>query len=183
MAARPKADFKFAFKDIQNQYGEKFKKFLNLRALNIVLLILSAGFTLYVILDFLAGLPRMTNIMRLESNAKSQGIGDIKVAHLMPVAYYLQEITAGNIFNLPAPKAVGSEPQQEALPQELTNLVANLNLVGIIWSKPPQAIIEDKVDGKTYLVNRGSKVKIARVKEILKDKVILSYDKQEVELK
>lgn len=182
-AARKHADFKFTFKDLKNQYAEKFNKFLNIKAVNILLVFLSAGFSLFVIVDFLAGLPSMTNVMRLESIAKSQAIGDIKVEHLKPMAYYLQEITAGNIFDLPVPQAGSQEPESEPLPQELTKLAEDLSLVGIIWSKPPQAIIEDKSDGKTYLVNRGSKVKIARVKEILKDKVVLSYDKQEIELR
>ncbi|MFH1691524.1 MAG: hypothetical protein ABIC68_03000 [Candidatus Omnitrophota bacterium] len=181
--ARKRADIKFTFKDLKNRYTEKFSKFLNIKSVNILLVFLSAGFSLFVIIDFLAGLPRMTNVMRLESDAKKQGIGDVKVEHLQPLAYYLQEITGGNIFDLPVPQAVSQEPEPEPLPQELTSLAENLSLVGIIWSKPPQAIIEDKTDGKTYLVNRGSKVKIARVKEILKDKVVLSYDKQEIELK
>lgn len=181
--SHPRTSVKFTIQDLKNQYLGKLKKFFNLKAFNITLIFLGAGFSLFVIVDFLAGLPRMSDIMRLETDAKTQGIGDIKVEHLKSAAYYLQEITAANIFNLPRSQPVSNEAQPEPLPQELTNLVENLNLVGIIWSKVPQAIIEDRSSGKTFLVNRGSKVKIARVKEILKDKVILSYDNQEVELK
>lgn len=180
---RKQQDFKLSLKTVQARYEEKFKKLLSLRTINIFLVILGGAITLFVVVDFLAGLPRVTNVMRLESSAKNQGIGEMKAEHLKPLEYYLQEITGGNIFGLPLLQAAASEPKPEPLPQELMKLVANLNLVGIIWSKPPQAIIEDKTDGRTYLVNRGSKVKIARVKEILKDKVVLSYDKQEIELK
>ena len=65
---------------------------------------------------------------------------------------------------------------------ELKKFSDGLKVVGIIWSDAPQAIIEDSQDAKTYLLNRGSKIKGARVKDILKDRVILSYDGQQVEL-
>lgn len=54
-----------------------------------------------------------------------------------------------------------------------------LKVVGIMWSDTPQVIIEDTVERRTFLLSAGDEIKGARVKEILKDRVILSYDSQE----
>jgi len=175
------ADFKLDFKLLKAKYGEKLKAFLNLKAASAVLVFLSGVATIYLGLDFWLGAPRLTNVQRLEVLAKKMEVGDMTLGQLDPLSVYLQEITQRNIFALPEDVPLVAVQKVEPA-VELKKLTDGLKVVGIIWSDAPQAIIEDSKDGKTRLLNRGSKIRDARVKDILKDRVILSYDSQEVEL-
>jgi len=65
----------------------------------------------------------------------------------------------------------------------LEDLIKNFRIVGIIWSNAPQVMIEDVSDRRTYLLSQGNMLKGVLVKEILKDRVVLSYDNQETELR
>ncbi len=61
--------------------------------------------------------------------------------------------------------------------------IANLKLVGVIWSDNPQAMIEDLAGKGTYLVNQGEKIGELKVKKIFKEKVILSKEDKEWQLR
>ncbi|OIO36225.1 MAG: hypothetical protein AUJ74_03140 [Candidatus Omnitrophica bacterium CG1_02_44_16] len=174
-------DFKFDLKLLKAKYGEKLKAFLNLKAASVVLVFFSGLATMYLGLDFWLGAPRLTNVQRLEMRAKKMEVGDMTLGQLDPLSIYLHEITQRNIFSLP--ETVEQAAAKKAEPKvEIKSLIDGLKVVGIIWSDAPQAIVEDSKNGKTDLLNRGSKIRNARVKDILKDRVILSYDGQEVEL-
>lgn len=175
-------DFKFSFKLFASKYGPKVKELLNLKTMNVILVFSSVVATVFLGLDFWIGMPRLTNLARLELVAKNQDIGEMSIGRLDPLTVYLQVITHRNIFALAQP-AKETAPVSPQTSEELKSLVDTLKLVGIIWSQAPQAIIEDTKEGRTYLLNRGGKLKNARVKEILKDRVILSYDDQEIELR
>ena len=82
-----------------------------------------------------------------------------------------------NIFTL--------EPTKEK-PIERVDLsggAVELKLVGILWSDTPQAMIEDTKDQKTYLVSKGDKIGNVSVKDILVNKVVLTKDQQEWDLR
>lgn len=51
--------------------------------------------------------------------------------------------------------------------------VAEFRLVGILWSDRPQTMIENVPEQKTYLLNQGDMIGNFRVKDVLKDKVVL----------
>ena len=77
--------------------------------------------------------------------------------------------------NAPAAAALGEVPAEkvEAL---------GLRLVGVDWGEQPVALIEDTRTGKTYFVRRNDSVKDARVKQILRNKVVLGYRNSSVVL-
>jgi hypothetical protein len=186
ISRRSGEDLKIFFKLLKAKYGDKLKEYFNARTANALLLFFSCLVTVYLVFDFSMGMPRSTHVDRLEMLARKIDIGDLSLGQLDPLAVYLQEITQRNIFALPEPAPVAgtaAEPVVKAPVVDLNSLTAGLKVVGIIWSETPQVILEDTVNGKTLLLNRGSKVKEARVKEILKDRVILSYDNQDVELR
>ncbi len=87
------------------------------------------------------------------------------------------------------PKAVEPiiEIKSEVFPVQpavtIASLIKNFRMVGIIWSNAPQVMIEDVSERRTYLLNQGNMLKGVVVKEILKDRVVLSYDNQETELR
>lgn len=176
-------DFKFSLKLFIAAHKNKVKDYLNLKTVNAVLVFLGGVATVFLVLDFWIGSPRLLALEHLAAMAKKQDIGDLTISQLDPLSAYLEEATKHNIFSLPpvpAPVAPGQPPAPTA---QLTSMTENLKVVGIIWSDAPQVIIEDSKEGRTYLLNRGSRIKDARVKEILKDRVILSYDSQEIELR
>lgn len=84
---------------------------------------------------------------------------------------------------LPKEDAFVLEKKVEAQLPQLKDLIKNFRIVGIIWSNAPQVMIEDVSDRRTYLLNQGNMLKDVLVKEILKDRVVLSYDNQETELR
>jgi hypothetical protein len=60
---------------------------------------------------------------------------------------------------------------------------AELKLVGVLWSDHPQAMIENTKEQKTYFVSTGDKIGVVTVKSILQNKVILTKDSEEWELR
>jgi type II secretory pathway component PulC len=175
-------DVKLLLKDLKAKYGDKLKSLLTLKSANTILIGAGGLTTLFLVIDFCVGMPRLQMIMRLEDVAKKTDVGNLVIEKLDPLAIYMQEITQRNVFALPeAPPPL--VVKKEEAKSELTNIVADFKVVGIIWSEAPQAILEESKTGKTYLVNRGGKLKEARVKDILKDRVVLSYDNQEIEIR
>ena len=181
-------DFKFSLEFFKTKYGpkavEKARALLNLRSLNVLLVVLSVGATVFLVFDFLMGMPRSSVLDRIEASGKKIKAADLTIEGLEPLAIYTQEITQRNIFSLPEPPPAPAPAAQAPVPSpEATELTTNLKLVGIIWSDVPQAMLEDSKEQRTYLLNRGASIKGARVKDILKDRVILSYDNQDIEIR
>ncbi len=82
-----------------------------------------------------------------------------------------------NIFTLLPPK------QEIIQTQALEQAVSNYKLVGIIWSDNPQAMIEDSKAGKTNLFNENEIMGDFKIKKVYRDKVVLSKDAMEWELR
>ncbi len=185
-------DFKFSGKLLSEKYGKIFKgwlqEHLNIKAINFLFLFLALCATAYICIDFPMGVPTKNIVAQVQNSAKKFDIGDLTLGELEPLAIFTQEITQRNIFSLPesAPKPV-SQGENTTVQNEGAKaaevLTSSLKLVGIIWSDVPQAIIEDTKESRTHLVSRASKIGRVRVKDILKDRVVLSYDNQEIELK
>ncbi len=170
---------------------ERAQKIFTLRTANISLMAAGGAATLFLVLDFWVGLPKSDFLDNLEAKARAADLGDLSIGQIGPLPLYVQEIKGRNIFALtaPVPKVPGEEtltPEQvrtQAIQEAIQGIITNYKVVGIIWAETPQAIIEDVGGGHTFMVSRGSLVKVARVKDILKDRVILSYDDKEIELR
>jgi len=192
MGARPRrgSDVKAYLSEIQKGLLEQAKKFFSLRMASLALISAGGLATLFLVVDFWLGLPKSDFIDKLEQEARATDLGDLSVGQIDPLGVYVQDIKDRNMFALtaPAPKgppanATPEETKDQAIQSALQDLITNYKVVGIIWSDMPQAIIEDVPGGRTFMVNRGSMVKVARVKDILKDRVILSYDDKDIELR
>lgn len=179
---RASFDAKLFLKMLQARYGDRIKKLATIKTLNIVFLGLGALATLFMFVDFWIGMPKEEVLKRLEAAAKRASIGDLAIEQLKPQEFYLQEITGRNIFALvePPPPAPVSPAAGN---QVVESIITAYRVVGIIWSESPQAILEDTKANTTQLVNRGTTFKGVRVKDILKDRVILSYDNKDIELR
>ncbi len=154
-------------------------KYIDLKMANKIVAVLCAFFTIFWIIDFIIGDTAFKK--RLEKVKKEASvsvapielipIADIKMAEL------LEQLKKRNIFTLLPPKA------EVVKSQELSQLAIDLKLVGIIWSDNPQAMVEDSKGAKTYLLGIGDTVVGMKIKAIYRDKVIVSKDDQEWQLR
>jgi len=105
----------------------------------------------------------------------------IKPMPLLPLNDYLVEFSRSSMFS-----GVSEETAQATQTKEQEDIAVqlkNLKLVGIIWSKSPQVMIENITENKTLLLNVGDLIGNVKVKNILQDRVILGIDNQEWELR
>lgn len=168
-------------------FREKAKDYLSLKIAIRVLFAACIFSTLFLIVDFWNGLPNAALLEKMELAAKRADIGRINIEALNPLSVFQQEIGQNNMFSLPAAPLETQTQEQKSeaapAPDVLRTMVQNFRVVGIMWSDMPQVIIEDTADGRTYFLNKGNKVKGVRIKDILKDRVVLSYNKEEIELR
>jgi len=97
-------------------------------------------------------------------------------------SYYLEKISQRNIFKIGARKTAGSE-SASADTSKIMELTQNLKLVGIAWSDNPDAMIEDSKAQRTFFVKKGQMIGEIKVKDITRDKVVLTYDNEVWELR
>lgn len=152
----------------------------DLRTLNKILVALCVLITLFLIFDFIGYNAKLENrLFELNSQAAVIDGGKENTAELkIDLSQTLSEMKRRNMFTFLPPK--------EASVVKTTNyseLVNNLKLVGIIWSDKPQAMIESVSEKKTYLLGNGEHIGELTIKSVLKDKVILSKDSQEWDLR
>lgn len=102
---------------------------------------------------------------------------------LKNISYYLEKMGSRNIFTGKEPPK--AEPVQEGPVSAAENdRTKDFSLVGIAWGANPEAMIEDTVRKRTFFVKRGQALDgSVRVVTIFKDKVILTIDGKEFELK
>ena len=178
---RKKINIKRWFSSFKNTGISKLKwkaPVLSLRLANRILLITALLFTFFFIFDFIKGRMRMderfVSISALPSDEVRRA-GERPSAKA-DLAVSLKEAKKRNIFTL-TPQATAVErndPQKE---------IRDLKLVGILWSKTPQVMIEDTKDKKTYILKAGEDVSRWKVKGIYRDKAILADESGEWELR
>ena len=104
------------------------------------------------------------------------------------LASYLSPIGARNIFQ-PLEKKTAAEKKQDVLPEQtkkIATLAEKLKLVGVSWLDSPETasvMIEDTESGITYFVRQGEKVKDLTVKNIYTDRVVLTFEGEEITIK
>ncbi|MCX5687013.1 MAG: hypothetical protein NTW09_06130 [Candidatus Omnitrophica bacterium] len=153
-------------------------KRVDIKTVNKVLAVLCILATLFLISDLLNGrvvFKRKLNKI-LAGTAVSAVAGRTTIPDVKP-----EDLIAGtkkrNIFTLEAEKA---KPISRS---DIAGAAVELKLVGILWSENPQAMVEDTKAQKTYLVSAGDKIGTVNVKSILIDKVVLSKDTEEWDLR
>lgn len=119
--------------------------------------------------------------MKLASPSDSSGAAAEDLL-LKSSAYYLERVRSRDIFKM-GPPASAVVQQEEDSSGKLAEMAKDLRLVGISWSDDPDAMIEDVGKLKTYFVKRGQAIGELKVRAIFKDKVVLSYGSQEIDLK
>jgi len=178
-----KARFSF-FKDRLKQSFKTGKfYYFNPKNMNIFLGLATVIMAVYFITNLLVSLVNLKKNLNLEFKiAKSQHSIDSKVvSSLKAVSYYLEKIRARDIFKMGSKKK--EEEEIKAPSSKIIGATQNLKLVGISWSNDPDAMIEDTKALKTFFVKRGQTIGEVKVQAIFKDRVVLSYEGEELELR
>lgn len=116
-------------------------------------------------------------------------VSDIQeAAVLRALTYYLERIRARDIFMMgakPEQQDTGGKEISKPSPSRVAEVTQGLRLVGISWSNDPDVMLEDTKAQKTYFLKKGQILDSNNVKveAIFKDKVILSFEGAEIELK
>ena len=147
---------------------------VTLRMVNRGLAIISGVLAVAWLADFL--ILRSEFLTRLEMVERTQLIAPTQVKGPslpnLDFADVLERTKARNVFTFVPPKVETPAPAAPVV-EDLGPYVAQLKLVGIIWSDNPQAMIEQTKEGKTYLLGTGEMIGPLRIKNILREKVLL----------
>ncbi len=99
-------------------------------------------------------------------------------------AAYLEKASARNLFKEYRPAQKKAERAVSTAAAGPSSAMQGLTLVGISWSSNPDAIVEDKENQKTYFLKRGTTFGDGmKVASIFKDRVVVSYNDEEFEIK
>lgn len=118
-----------------------------------------------------------------EAPASTETTAAHKASLLKAASFYLEQVRERDIFKTVEAKPSEKETAAPVSSSGIAEAVQNLRLVGIAWSNDPDAMIEDISIPKTYFVKRGAKIGEIKIQAIFKNKVILNYGGQEIELK
>jgi hypothetical protein len=114
-----------------------------------------------------------------------------EVSFLKNAAYYTEKARSRDIFRFGQFfQQVTEELKEVSPPEEIAEgpskedlIYERFNLVGIAWSDDPDAMIEDLNTNKIYFVKRGEAIEDIKIQAILRDRVVLSWEGKEIELR
>jgi len=156
-----------------------FKRF-DLRMANKMVAVLCGVFTVLWIFDFVMTKIVLTN--NVDNLKKGVDISNPASANIPLPDINMDDLLASlrtrNIFTFIPPKSQTTEVASDVM-----SLINNMKLVGIIWSDNPQAMIEDTKEQKTYLLNQGEQLGQVKIKTIYRDKVVVTKEGQDWELR
>ena len=109
---------------------------------------------------------------------------DVVPPTVKDISYYAQKISTRNIFKPYEKEQLGkaSGPIKPSLASKLSKY----KVVGIAWLDLPESIsvmIEDMKTGMTYFLREGEKLDDVTIKTIYTDRVVLSYENEEITIK
>jgi hypothetical protein len=178
-----KARFSFLKERLSNSFKTGKFYYFNVKTINIFLALVTSILTLYFITNLIISLVNLKKNLNLEFKiVKSQHSIDSKVVSaLKATSYYLEKVRARDIFKMGSKK---KEEEEVKVPSsKIIGATQNLKLVGISWSGDPDAMIEDTKALRTFFVKRGQMIGEVKVQGIFKDRVVLSYEGEELELR
>ncbi|HEC69950.1 MAG TPA: hypothetical protein ENI31_06695 [Candidatus Omnitrophica bacterium] len=131
---------------------------------------------------------------RMDKNIKSifqiqppKSFKFVESSILKKPSFYLEKVRKRDIFKMASQvkeekKPTSPEVKKASIPS-IAEKVKDLRLVGIAWSEDPDVMIEDTKLKKTFFLKRGDYINDLEVRAIFKDKVVLGYESEEIELK
>jgi len=162
--------------------GKRF--YLDIKATNRILAFCIVTLIAFFIANFVGSLMNSKKLLNLEFNVASAQppLNFPDVSALKPASYYLENAKTRNIFSLVA-ETGSKENEIQAARAKIAELLQNLKLVGISWSDDPDIIIEDTKKKQAFFLKKGQNINEFTIKDVYKDRVVLSYGQENVELR
>ena len=161
----------------------------NIKSVNRILVFCNfalIGYFAFGLSDSISGLKEPVNITLGGKQIQKSEAAKVE-SFLKPESFYLEKIGARNIFKM---GKIEKEDMIEAAVVDVTpsasaavEATQHLRLVGISWSNNPDAMVEDTRALRTFFVKKGQMVGEVKVKDILRDRIVLVYEGDEVELR
>ena len=138
----------------------------------------------YLVCNFIVSMINVNKKSSLEFEIKKFTASVLPETSLLKVvSYYLEKASARDIFKMGLTSVVDKEKVAKVSISKIAEASKNLKLVGISWSEDPDVIIEDTKAEMAYFLKKGQMINDFKVKAVFKDKVILSYQGEEMELR
>ncbi|MFH0924954.1 MAG: hypothetical protein V1872_04865 [bacterium] len=147
---------------------------LSIKIINKILFLVVIIIFLLLSLDFYKSstkLDKQFNLLEWEKPPIFKEPEDIMDKVFPPLNNYLAILKNKNIFSLPFTEE--KEEVKEINPIT-ESTIKELKMVGIIWSKKPEAMIEYSKNSRTYFLSKGDAFLNYRVKNIFRNSVLLS---------
>lgn len=151
----------------------------NLKTLNKAIVAFCILLTAYSISDFIIKNADVERVYRKLQALKHKEVKEDEVFVPRSFLYYLEMVQRRNIFS---PIALQEPDKKEVKEKDIVQLAVGIKVVGISWGPEPVAMIEDTAAKKTYFLKKGDTINQLKIKDILRDKVILSYKGKTLEL-
>ena len=174
------------FKDrFQKDFKEGKVYQLDVKALNSVLRLAVLVLAAYFIISlFLAALNSKKALnVELKNKGERQESNTQPTSFLKAASYYLEKTRERDIFKMGQKKTAAEAISAKGPSQMIIEATQYLKLVGISWSEDPDVMIENTKIQRTYFLKKGQSIENVKLEAVFKDKVILSYRGEEVELK
>jgi hypothetical protein len=169
------------FKDNLIKQFKGGKNQLNIKLINNLLFVCIFILTFYFIHNFISSFKKINNIDFPIASSVSPGATSQDVAVFKAISFYIPKIEKRDIFKM-GPRS-SPEYVVEVISSKAAEATKNLRLVGISWSDDPDVMIEDIKQAKTFFVKKGQMLGDVKVESIAKDKVILRYGEESIEMR
>ena len=158
---------------------------IELGSINRILVVAIAILALYFVQMISVDLMRFRKIS-VSQLGSAAGLSASEVKGIVglnkALSSYMEIVSQRDIFNIGAVRQAPT-PTAASTISKVVEATKSFKLVGISWSSDPEVMIEDQNALKTFFVKRGQMVGPVKVQAVFKDKVILSYEGEETELR
>ena len=152
-----------------------FKVLLNLSNINKGLFVTCGILTLVFFFTLISGANVIKPDLIFPSPKAGAGLAKLSIKNdfkFLALQDYLNEINKRNIFLASEARASAGK---ESTP-DLSQLAQDLKLVGVIWSKNPEVMIESSKENRTYLLKKGDTFRQFKIKDITRSSAILEME-------
>jgi hypothetical protein len=180
-----KGRFAFFKNRLQKDLKEGKAYQLDVKALNGLLRLFVLLLAVYFIVSLLLTVTssKKTLDTALKNTQDNQGSKTISTSLMKAAAYYLEKARDRDIFKMGLKNKTAEAILAKGPSQRMLEATQTLKLVGISWSDDPDVMIEDTKIQRTYFLKKGQNIGDIKLEAVFKDKVVLSYGGEEIELK
>jgi type II secretory pathway component PulC len=173
-----KSRFKDGFKP------ETLQQF-DVKILNLVLKVCVFVLACYFIVNLAFSISNLKKDFNLKLKPQPAENTSTNIASFLKAAsYYLEKARERDIFRMGVKKTAITPNALNTPSQRIIEVTAHLRLVGISWSDDPDVMIEDTKNQRTLFLKKGQTIdNEIRIKAVFKDKVVLSFAGEEIDLK